>query len=317
MQPPRVTVYFLGWQARYEQIMIENLAQSHAVRVFQLPGYARRGVRLARALGGAPALLRWLGRRASAANRATASDLLVCNEGQLKRGRQLHLVQGFPGQRVLLIRDLVDAAFVERMRPLFDRVYSYDPVQCERLGMVHLEQFFPFDPESVRQPTAGRAAGRQGPLCFFLGRDKGRARRLQALAQELVGLGCALDFQIVKDGTTQAPGSYHVDAALPYEANLARAMACDVLVEINQPGQAGLTLRPLEAAFFDKQLITDNRRVRDTAFYHPDRFYVLGEEQRELQAFLASKAPGVAPDALRRHTPAGLLERLLEDAVRG
>lgn len=311
-----MTVYFLGWQARYEQIMIEHLAQSHAVRVFQLPAYARRGVRLARALGGASSLLRWLGRRASAANQATASDLLVCNEGQLKRGRQLHLVQGFPGQRVLLVRDLVEAAFVERMRPLFDRIYSYDPVQCERLGMLHLEQFFPFDPDSARQPAAEREAGRCSPLCFFLGRDKGRAPRLQALAQALDGLGCELDFLIVKDASTQAPGCYHVDALLPYEANLARAMACDVLVEINQPGQAGLTLRPLEAAFFDKQLITDNRRVRDTDFYHPDRFYVLGDEQRNLQAFLASKAPAVAPQALRKHTPTGLMERLLADVGR-
>ncbi|MFJ4066606.1 hypothetical protein ACIPW4_15125 [Pseudomonas sp. NPDC089996] len=315
MQPPRVTVYFLGWQARYEQIMIEQLAQSHAVRVFCLPAYVRRGVRLARALGGVPALLKWLGRRACRANRATASDLLVCNEGQLKRGRQLHVVQGFPGKRVLLVRDLVDAAFVERMRPLFDRIYSYDPVQCECLGMAHLEQFFPFDPERVRQPTAKRCAGLHSPLCFFLGRDKGRAARLQALAQALDGLGCELDFHIVKDATTQAPGRYHVDALLPYEANLARARACDVLVEINQPGQAGLTLRPLEAAFFDKQLITDNRRVRETAFYHPDRFYVLGDEQRGLQAFLASKAPVVAPDELRKHTPTGLMERLLEDVV--
>lgn len=311
-----MTVYFLGWQARYEQIMIEQLAQSHAVRVFRLPAYVGRGARLARALGGASALLKWLGRRASAANKATASDLLVCNEGQLKRGRQLHLVQGFPGQRVLLVRDLVEAGFVERMRPLFDRIYSYDPVQCERLGMAHLEQFFPFDPGSTRQPTAERGAGGRPPLCFFLGRDKGRARRLQALAQTLGGLGCELDFLIVKDATTQAPGGYHVDALLSYEANLARAMACDVLVEINQPGQAGLTLRPLEAAFFDKQLITDNWRVRETAFYHPDRFYVLGDEQRDLPAFLASKAPVVAPGALHKHTPTGLLERLLEDMAR-
>ncbi|MBO9551988.1 hypothetical protein [Pseudomonas sp.] len=311
-----MTVYFLGWQARYEQIMIEQLAQAHAVRVFQLPSYARRVVRLAQVLGGAPGLLKWLGRRASAANRATASDLLVCNEGQLKRRRQLHLVLGFPGQRVLLVRDLVDAAFVERMRPLFDRIYSYDPVQCERLGMLHLEQFFPFDPVNTCQPTAEQGAVRHKPLCFFLGRDKGRAQRLQALAQALGGLGCDLDFQIVKDGTTQAPGSYHIDRLLSYEANLAKARACDVLVEINQAGQTGLTLRPLEAAFFDKQLITDNWRVRDTAFYHPDRFYVLGDEQRDLQAFLASKAPPVAPDALRKHTPTGLLERLLEDAVR-
>jgi 1,5-rhamnosyltransferase len=310
-----MTVYFLGWQARYEQIMIEHLAQSHPVRMFRLPAYARRVVRLARALGGAAPLLKWLGKRVSAINGASASDLLVCNEGQLKRGRQLHLVQGFAGKRVLLVRDLVDAAFVARMRPLFDRIYSYDPVQCEQLGMEPLEQFFPFDIDDARQQATGQGAGAGKPQCFFLGRDKGRAQRLHTLAQVLEGLGCDLDFQIVKDDTTQVPNSHHVEKVLSYEANLAKAKACDVLVEINQPGQAGLTLRPLEAAFFDKKLITDNRRVRDTAFYHPDRFYVLGDEQRDLQTFLASKAPVVAVDALHKHTPTGMLERLLEDVA--
>ena len=312
-----MTVYFLGWKARYEQIMIERLAQLHTVQMFELPPYARRVVRLARALGGGALLLKWLGRRVSAVNGAAAGDMLVCNEAQLKRGRHMHLVNGFPGKRVLLVRDLVDASFVERMRPLFDHIYSYDPVQCERLGMTPLDQFFPFDLDNARQPAAERGEGAQKPLCFFLGRDKGRAQHLQALAQELGAMGCALDFLIVKDDTTQAQTRYHVDAGLSYEANLARAMASDVLVEINQPGQTGLTLRPLEAAFFDKKLITDNQRVRDTAFYHPDRFYVLGDEQRNLQEFLASKAPAVAPDALRKHTPTGLMERLLEDVAQG
>lgn len=307
-----MTVYFLGWKAHYEKIMIERLAQSHAVRTFKLPAYARRVVRLARALGGAAPLLKWLGKRVCAANGATADDLLVCNEGQLKRGRQVHLVNGFPGKRVLLVRDLVDADFVERMRPLFDRIYSYDPVQCERLGMEHLEQFFPFDIEDARQVPTQRAGGQQKPLCFFLGRDKGRAQRLESLAGELSAQGCDLDFLIVRDDTSRTPCRYHVGALLSYEDNLARAKACDVLVEINQPGQTGLTLRPLEAAFFDKKLITDNKRVKETSFYHPDRFYVLGDEERDLQGFLASKAPIVAPDALRKHSPTGLMDRLLE-----
>ncbi|NSX22954.1 hypothetical protein HTV13_24385 [Pseudomonas putida] len=310
-----MTVYFLGWKARYEQIMIESLAQLHTVRMFELPSYARRVVRLARALGGGALLLKWLGRRVSAVNGAAAGDMLVCNEAQLKRGRHLHLVNGFPGKRVLLVRDLVDARFVERMRPLFDHIYSYDPVQCEHLGMTPLEQFFPFDLDDARQPGTARGDCAQKPLCFFLGYDKGRAQRLEALGQELAALGCDIDFLIVKDDTSQESGRYFVDTGLSYEANLAKANASDVLVEINQPGQTGLTLRPLEAAFFDKKLITDNQRVRDTAFYHPDRFYVLGDEQRDLREFLASKAPAVAPDTLRKHTPTGLMERLLQDVA--
>ncbi|WP_322361928.1 hypothetical protein [Pseudomonas sp. Teo4] len=298
--------------------MIERLGQSHAARMLEVPSYSRRVVRLSRTLGrliGRPLSLNWLGRRVSASNGATSSDVLICSEAQLKRGRHMHLVSGFPGKRILLVRDLVDASFVEQMRPLFSHIYSYDPVQCERLGMEYLEQFFPFNVEDARPKPDSVDSASDTLRCFFLGRDKGRAQRLEALAAELVMLGCNVDFCIVKDDTSQVVGTYHVDEVLSYEANLTRAMGSDVLVEINQPGQTGLTLRPLEAAFFDKKLITDNKRVRDTDFYHPDRFYVLGDETRGLQQFLASKAPSVAPETLRKHSPAGLMDRLLEISV--
>lgn len=313
-----MTVYFLGWKSRYDNIMIERLGQSHGVRMLDVPPYSRRVVRLFRKIGrlfGRALPLNWLGRRVSTENGATSSDLLICSEAQLKRGRHMHLVSGFPGRRILLVRDLVDARFVERMRPLFSRIFSYDPVQCERLGMEYLEQFFPFNVDDARHQTGSNPADSGKPRCFFLGRDKGRAQRLEQLAEELIALGCDVDFCVVKDETSKQAGIYHVDQGLSYEANLAKAMSSDVLVEINQPGQTGLTLRPLEAAFFDKKLITDNKRVKETAFYHPDRFYVLGDEVRDLRQFLACKAPAVPPETLHQHSPAGLMDRLLETSV--
>lgn len=310
-----MSVYFLGWKAHYEILMIENLARNNDVRVVKVPAYAKKIVRAVRSISkrsGVNLPLDWLARRIWSGCAAKADDLLVCNEGQARRGLNPRVIANFPGTRVLLVRDLVDAAFIDNVRPLFDRIYSYDPVQCEQLDMAFLDQFFPFNVETARQGAEEHIG--EKPLCFFLGRDKGRAARLSAVADQLIADGCDIDFSIVRDHTSTHPCRYHTDAVLPYEQNLAKALSAQVLVEINQPGQSGLTLRPLEAAFFDKKLITDNQRVKTLEFYHPDRFYVLGDEQRDLKQFLTSQAPPVPAAALRKHSPQGLIDRLLCEA---
>lgn len=307
-----MTFYFLGWKARYEKLMIDNLANDHDVRMLSVPGYAKKVLSLCKSIRKRASLvvpLEWLARRVNAGNGAMRSDVLVCNETQAIRGLNPQLVATFPGVRILLVRDLVDAAFVERMRPHFNCIYSYDPVQCQQLGMEFLDQFFPFNVESARQSS--RSERRCKPLCFFLGRDKGRAARLDRLAQTLRAEGCEVDFNIVKDDTSQLLTHFHTDSVVTYEDNLSKAQNSDVLVELNQPGQTGLTLRPLEAAFFDKKLITDNKWVKEMEFYHPDRFYVLGDEQRDLGQFLRAQAPQVDPRTLRKHSPEGLMDRLL------
>ena len=128
------------------------------------------------------------------------------------------------------------------------------------------------------------------PRCFFLAGTR-VARALEALADELLTQDCKVDFNIVKDDTSDLITRYHTDAVLSYEENLAKALNADVLIDINQPGQAGLTLRPLEAAFFNKKLITDNRLVKKLEFYHPDRFYILGEERRALSSSWLHQRP--------------------------
>lgn len=309
-----MAIYFLGWKAKYEKIMIETLSRKHDVRTVVLPWYARKITGIARSISKRTSLSPSLAGLARFVNRrmnANSEDLLICNEGQVKRGLNPDLIATFPGTRILLVRDLVDAAFIAEMRTLFDHIYSYDAVQCEKLGMEYLEQFFPFNPEGASQLKSSLAKAGDKPRCFFLGRDKGRARVLEALADELITQDCKVDFNIVKDDTSELITRYHTDAVLSYEENLAKALDADVLIDINQPGQAGLTLRPLEAAFFNKKLITDNRLVKKLEFYHPDRFYILGEECRALRQFLVAPAPSVESAALRKHSPEGLMDQLL------
>ena len=74
------------------------------------------------------------------------------------------------------------------------------------------------------------------------------------------------------------------------------------LLEWTQAKQTGLTIRSLEALFFDKKLITNNPWVKQQAFYHPARAFILGQEDLEqITDFLAAPMLPIANDEPTRH----------------
>ncbi len=313
--------FFLGWTAQYERRFISYLAGHHDVCRLEVPRLLKRLHRLATGFKKSERVqernVPWLGRLYCASKGFDRSDILVCNEGQVRRNVLPSIVGAFPGRKVLLVRDLVDTAFIEEMTPYFDRIYSFDQAQCDELGMQHLNQFFPLGFAEAQVLAADKPKADAVQRCFFLGRDKGRSAMLDRLGNTLERHGCEVDFHIVRDSTSTPASRFHTDTLLDYEANLKLSLAADVLIEINQPGQAGFTLRTLEAAYFGKKLITNNVSVRTTPLFHPSNIFVIDTEQlsetADLGAFLRTPFEPLPRETLYAYSPDHMLERLIAD----
>ena len=76
----------------------------------------------------------------------------------------------------------------------------------------------------------------------------------------------------------------------------------DILLDYYNDPDAGLSLRPMEALFFGKKLITNNRTILDMDFYRPDNVYVLDQDPRSFEEFFACEYKPV---------PAGVRDRYL------
>lgn len=316
-----MSTFFLGWTAQYERHFIKYLADHYDVSRLEVPKLLKRLHRVATGFSKAESvqdrLVSWIGRMYCAARGFDRSDILICNEGQVRRNVLPSIVSVFPGRKILLVRDLVDVAFVEEMTPLFDRIYSFDQSQCRLLGMQHLNQFFPLGFAEAERLTAQARKAVTRQHCFFLGRDKGRSALLDGLAGILEQHGCKVDFRIVRDNTSTPDTRFHTDTLLDYESNLKLSLAADVLIEINQPDQAGLTLRTLEAAYFGKKLITNNASVKDTPLYHPSNIFVIGAVDQwdiaTLGEFLSSPFSPLPKEALYAYSPDYMIERLTRE----
>jgi hypothetical protein len=140
---------------------------------------------------------------------------------------------------------------------------------------------------------------------YFLGIDKGRLPALQQLRAECDRAGLTTHFHVVADKRerySDADRAWLASEWLPYRENLRLVAQSRALVELRQSGDSGQTIRSLEAAFFDRKLLTDNRVMRDSDLYHPSRIFILGQDDiAGLRAFLDTPLQPLAPRVLEAY----------------
>ena len=154
-------------------------------------------------------------------------------------------------------------------------IYSTDPEDCCQYGLQYHHIFYPMDFHTPAIPSPGRNR------LFFLGADKGRAPYIASLKQLLEKSGLVCDIRILvpagDSGSRKRYGDIITDKRLSYHEYLAQVKSCDVLLDVNQTGQAALTMRVMEALCFSKKLITNNPHILRCDFYDPCNILVLSE----------------------------------------
>lgn len=126
--------------------------------------------------------------------------------------------------------------------------------------------------------------------CYFIGYKKDRAEMLEKCQEKLESHGLTCQFLILEKG----------EAEMTYQDNLKYTINSRCLVDItNTDEQTGLSLRPLEALFFNKKLITNNPNIRNYSFYHPDNVFIIGEDKEEDILSFMSAPLHIIPDEIK------------------
>lgn len=230
------------------------------------------------------------------------ADLVVVHEHRLVLevlAKQSHLPT-----LVILMRNPVDARaknwpLVQSLKARGAQVWSFDPADCETYGFQFYRQFVAPLPELMQITPAYDFA--------FVGRNKGRGQWLSALVGRLQEYGYSILVDIRDD---QAGGAR---PNLTYPEYLQRYLSARCILDINQQGQTGLTLRPLEALFYGRKLVSNNAWVQQEGFYQPNNIFIFDElrDLTALRAFMQAPLQPVAPAIQQRYTVNYLLQALL------
>ena len=165
------------------------------------------------------------------------------------------------------------------------RIYTFDPQDAKKYDFNLVNQIYRFlSPKEAPTDTNVKYD------VFFVGKDKHRAVVLENFLAECNRQHIICDFHLLRDKhctERSALMPYYSDQMVPYAEYCKRALQSKSILEVVQRGQSGMTMRPLEALFLQKKLITTNADANTLPFYHPDNIYILdGSEKRTLREFL-------------------------------
>ncbi len=153
---------------------------------------------------------------------------------------------------------------------------------------------------------------------LFIGKNKGRAKKLNQLAIILDKFNVKADFRIVDEVTKEEKENLlwvnFTSQPVCYNKYIQQLGQSDIIVEITQDGQVGLTLRALESIFFNKKLITDNNNIKKYEFYNPQNIFVLENEfgdcnlEAKLSIFIRSPYHEVDKNIVDKYDVKSLLD---------
>lgn len=170
-------------------------------------------------------------------------------------------------------------------------LWSYDKEDCQKFGFQYNTQFY--FPELAKKDNVNLVE----QDFFFIGAEKGRGELINNCRHFIESSGYT--YKII---VTNAPNSKTKESRLSYEEVLLNISQSKCVIDILPLSQKGLSLRPLEALYHRKKLITNLHEIVNYDFYHSSNIYVLGKESRTLDSFLKEPYQDIPKDVVDKYS---------------
>lgn len=167
----------------------------------------------------------------------------------------------------------------------FDLIYTFDNHDAEEYGWIFTNSLYSKSEMQNQQNIEYDL--------YFIGEDKGRVDQLVAVYDYLSknDLKCCFKIITTDINRTSRDGLYFLKKRIEYRKILEDISKSRAILEIVQDGQSGMTMRPYEAMFYDKKLLTNNSVLRSMDFFNDKFMMVFSEMEDSVIQFLKNKEP--------------------------
>ena len=164
-------------------------------------------------------------------------------------------------------------------------VYSFDKKDCAKYNFKYAPMVYSKDIVKLFRNK------NEKPIydVLFVGWDKGRTEELYTIYRNIKKMGGKAFFLIKGERRSELETSEFkfTKTFLSYEEYLRKVCQSKVLINIQQEGQEGLTIRMVEALFFEKKVITNKIDIDTYDFYDENNILIMDKNYEEkLQQFI-------------------------------
>ena len=334
-----MTIYFAEWNADYEKFMINALKHEYDVILFNKLMKHFRDINFSLERKNFPR--QWFIKlnQLIKLRKLKPDDILLCSGFAISGF--IDLVKDVNCNRVLVLRDTIDVLnnsmknkkkwlrqdedFITKITPHFNKIYSFDFEDCKKYHFTYLNQFLPFSFSEMKKIRERSFDNNIEKKCFFIGEYwDNRVEVINKLAPILQLNNCKTDFNLINyevfkkaNITFKQSEYYNLGQKISYFDNIEKVKQSDIILEIVQIGQTGVTLRSIEAILFNKKLITTNKSIKEYDFYNPDQIFILEDQNySDIIKFLHTKFTPVPLDILYQYSSDAMLTTIKNDSIK-
>ena len=175
--------------------------------------------------------------------------------------------------------------------------FSWDKDDCAKYNLIYQTPGFDLSVFSNKINS---------DICYdacFIGADKGRYKLVKAIESKLINSGFKTYIHITPDyGFTKILHKDYKDK-IPYKQYLEVVASSKCIIDFVQKGQVGTTMRTMEAIFSGKKLISNNARLKEYTFYHPNNIFIVDKDNIDLiPHFLKTPYIFISEDILQKYS---------------
>ncbi|MCX8649095.1 hypothetical protein J3U21_01950 [Gilliamella sp. B2776] len=334
-----MTIYFAEWNADYEKYMINSLKHEYDVVLFNKLMKHFRTINFSLERKNFPR--KWFIKlnQLIKLRKLKPEDILLCSGFGISGF--IDLVKDVNCHRVLVLRDTIDVLnnsmknkkkwlrqdedFISKITPHFDKIYSFDFDDCKKYHFIYLNQFLPFSLSEMKKIRENTFDNKTVKKCFFIGEYwKNRVEVINKLAPILQLNNYETDFNLINyealnkaNATIEQSKYYTLGKKISYFDNIEKVKQSDIILEIVQIGQTGVTLRAIEAILFNKKLITTNKSIKKYDFYNANQIFILDDQNdQDIINFLHTRFTPVSLNILYQYSADAMLTTIKNDLIR-
>lgn len=149
---------------------------------------------------------------------------------------------------------------------------------------------------------------------FFVGIERpGRLEELKQLQSVLEQYNKNIEIHLTKSKLVKPNSKYEYKPIISYKEVLNKISKTNAILDLTQPNQYGLTLRAMESLFFNKKLITNNKKIIEYDFYNKENIFIIGvDSYNRLNKFLESNYKEIDNKIIEKYKFDNWLNRIIE-----
>lgn len=189
-------------------------------------------------------------------------------------------------------------------------IWTFAKADSEKFGLRYGGTFY--NPHLLKLTETEHRESKQTDV-LFVGTDKGRKTYVKELEQILTNDGIKCDFRVVDNFKSLFSTQYSRE--MSYLDLCKLIYSTNVLLDVVQDGQYGLTLRVMEAILFGKKVITTNKYLaNDEDFATNENIYILDKYNfKGLKSFILKPVIPYSENLKHKYSFYSWMERLLKN----